>query len=252
MKRAATEDGVKPERAAGPRKPSLPRWRPFKRVSLVDSAVARLREHILRGDFRPDGALPSEGRLAEMFGVSRTVIREAMRILSAQGLVEISQGCTARVRSSDPQTVVDAFHTYMRRENHTLLDLTEVRLPLESSIASLAAVRASAEQIDKMEQCVERLAAARDLGAQIDADMRFHDVLAEATRNPVFALLLKTVVGLMRQSRSKTLARVGVRRALEGHRAILAAVRRRDPDQAQRAMSEHLSMARDDLTENSP
>lgn len=73
--------------------------------------------------------------------------------------------------------------------------------------------------------------------------------MAEATGNPVFHLLLKTVGGLMRRSRQETLARTGVERSLAGHVAILAAVVRHDPDAARQAMHEHLNNAENDLRE---
>ncbi len=188
-----------------------------------------------------------EGQLGEAFSVSRTVIREAMRILAAQGLVEVSQGRAPRVRPVDSQTVVETFHTYLQREDHSLLDLIEVRRPLEAVIAALAAERAMPAQIQELEESVRQLSSARQASRQIDADLRFHELLAEATGNPIFPLLLKTLAGLMRCSRQKTLARSGVETTVAGHRAVLAAVQRRDPDAARQAMLDHLTEAERDL-----
>jgi GntR family transcriptional regulator, transcriptional repressor for pyruvate dehydrogenase complex len=85
------------------------------------------------------------------------------------------------------------------------------------------------------------------LEARIQADVWFHRILAEATGNPVFVLLLETLAEFQRESRQKTLAYSGVEQALAGHRALLEAVRNRDPQTAREAMQEHLRLAARDL-----
>lgn len=225
---------------------------PLKRQDLVAAVAGRLRAQILDGQYEPDGILPPEGQLGEKLGVSRTVVREAMRILGAQGLVKVSQGKRPRVSPADPQTVVETLSTYLQRGDHSLLDLVEVRLPLEGEIAALAAHRATPEQIAALEATIEDLSAAKNLAARVEADNRFHELLAESTGNPVFSLLLTTVSGTLRRSRSETLARTGVGRALEGHRAVLDAVRRKDPEASRHAMREHLKMAEQDLGGDAP
>ncbi|MBN1908097.1 MAG: FadR family transcriptional regulator [Pirellulales bacterium] len=229
-----------------------PDYRPLKRLDLVREVVERLRDQILSGEYEPEGLLPPEGRLGESLGVSRTVVREAMRILGAQGLVEVSQGKRPRVRPADPQTVVETFGTYLRRGDHTLLDLIEVRRPLETEIVTLAALRADPAHVQALEETIQRMADARSLRDRAEADARFHDLLAESTGNPLFTLLLTTVSGAMRRSTKATLSRTGADRALRGHRAILKAIRNRDADAARRAMFEHLRMAEEDLKNAQP
>jgi GntR family transcriptional repressor for pyruvate dehydrogenase complex len=170
-----------------------------------------------------------------------------MRTLQAQGLVEVSQGRRPRVRPADPQTAIESLQTFLQRGEHSLLQLLEVRRPLETEIAALAARRASDSHIALMEEANRELAKAQTLEEQVAADMRFHDLLAEATGNLVFPLLLTALAGLMRQSRQRTIARVGTERALIGHRAVLAAVKSHDPGRARTAMIEHLRMAEEDL-----
>jgi len=220
---------------------------PLKRLNLVREVVERIKAQILAGEFGPEGILPPEGRLGENLGVSRTVVREAMRILGAQGFVEVSQGRRPRIRPADPRTVVETFGTYLQREKHSLLNLVEVRRPLETEIVALAAERATPAQIAVMEQAIEDMAAAKNLKARAEADVRFHELLADSTGNPLFGLLLTTVSGAMRRSRSETIARTGADRALQGHRAILAAIRKGDADAARKEMFEHLRMAEEDL-----
>jgi GntR family transcriptional regulator, transcriptional repressor for pyruvate dehydrogenase complex len=223
--------------------------KPLHRLDLVREVVERLREQIIGRVFGPTGAIPPEGELGQALGVSRTVIREAMRSLAAQGLVEVSQGRRPRVKPADPQTVVDTFSTYLQREDHCLLDLVEVRQPLETAIAALAADRATEADLESLEQSILEQAAARTRNQRIEEDIHFHALLARATGNPVFTLLLKAVVGLLRRSLQETLARSGIERSLEGHRTILAAIRRHDADAARQAMFDHLTHAEQDLRE---
>ncbi len=214
---------------------------------MVVTVLGHLTERIVNGEFDASGILPSEGDLATSFDVSRTVIREAIRSLRAQGLVEVSQGRAPRVKPPDSQATVASLRLLLRRNKATLLHLVEVRQPMEGEIAALAAERANHEHLRQLERAVLDLAAASPLEVRIEADVRFHRILAEATGNPVFVLLLETLAEFMRESRQKTLAYSGVEQALAGHRAVLEAVRNHDPVKAREAMHEHLGTAARDL-----
>jgi GntR family transcriptional regulator, transcriptional repressor for pyruvate dehydrogenase complex len=218
-----------------------------QRVDLVQGVATHLEQQILSGSLTSDQPMPPEGELSRQLGVSRTVVREAMRILGARGLVEVSQGKLTRVKPADPSHVVDSLATFLQRADHSLLHLIEVRRLLETSIAALAAERATPEQIEAMEEMNRKLAGQGTLDQRIDADLSFHALLAEATRNPVFGLLLEPLANLMRLSRKATLGRTGAERAVAGHREILEAIRRRDPQTARQAMLDHLALAEEDL-----
>jgi GntR family transcriptional regulator, transcriptional repressor for pyruvate dehydrogenase complex len=214
---------------------------------MVVTVLDRLTEHIVRGDFDSYGLLPAEGDLARSFGVSRTVIREAMRSLRAQGLVGVSRGRAPRVKPPDSKATVARLELLLRRNKATYVHLVEVRQPLETETAALAAERANGEHLRQLERAVQDLASTSALEDRIEADVRFHRVLGEATGNPVFVLLLETLADFLRESRQKTLVFSGVEQALAGHRAVLDAVRERDPVQARQAMREHLRLAARDL-----
>src|SRR5689334_3741938 len=93
---------------------------------MVMTVLDRLTDHIIEGDFDPNGLLPPEGELAKSFGVSRTVIREAMRSLRAQGLVEVSQGKAPRVKPPDSKATIASLELLLRRNKATHLNLVEV------------------------------------------------------------------------------------------------------------------------------
>ncbi len=217
-----------------------PRLIPLERGDLVRGAVEQLRAFVL---VRPgDDELPSEAELGERLGVSRTVLREALKHLQAQGLVVLSQGKRARVRPADAQASIESLDVLLRRSEGSLLHLLEVRRPLEAEIVEIAARRATPEALLEAEAAIDEQEQAPTLEAKIDADLRFHRALAKATGNPVFVLLLDTLAGLMRASRQKSLGKYGNRIPVEHHRAILAAIRRRDPAGARAALLAHLGL----------
>lgn len=223
------------------------RLSPVARPDMVAEVLQQLGDQIMSGGFGPEGVLPPEGTLAETLGVSRTVIREAMRMLRAQGLVEVSQGRAPRVKPAGPEAAIASLGLLLRRSEGTLLHLIEARRPLESEIARLAAERATAEQIERLEEENARLRGAEGLDERVEADVRFHRVLAESAGNPVFCLLLETIAGLLRESRRQTIAESGIEIAHAGHGDILDAVRRHDAERAKHAMLEHLQLAERDL-----
>lgn len=209
--------------------------------------IDHLRGGIVSGSYPPGMALPSEGRLAETLAVSRTVIREAMRSLRSQGLVVMSQGARPRIAAIDHGPTVESLDLLLRRSRTTLLQLTEVRRPLESTIACHAATRATAADVAALRASIADLERATNLESRVAADVRFHERLAVATGNPVFTVLLKTLGGLLGESRRRTIRTAGVEPALIGHREILDAVERHDPHAAETAMRRHLDWAEDNI-----
>ena len=219
----------------------------FASANRVDEVVQRLREQIVSGQLVAGESLASEGDLATTLKVSRTVIREAMRILCTQGLVEISQGRRPRVKGADPQAAIISLDALLSRGGGTLAHLTEVRLPLEVEIAGLAAERATPEQLQALAHTNDQLAQAESLEECIEADIAFHRALAAATNNPLFELLLETVAQLLRESRRRTLTQSGTRLAWEEHVRIYQTVAQRDRVAAREAMRQHMRLIQRDL-----
>ena len=217
------------------------------RVDLVGEVVQRLRE---RDSRRTLGSRPGPSARRNVgFGIWCFPDRRPRGDANApgEGLVEVSQGKHPRVKPVDAQQLVESLGTFLQRSQRSLLSLTEVRRPLETEIAALAASRATPSHIAALEETVVQMSAAESLNAQIAADMRFHELLALATGNPVFQLLLQALTHLLYQSRQRTIAGAGIHRAVVGHRAILDAVKARAQETSRQAMAEHLLMAEEDL-----
>lgn len=225
----------------------MPALSDLKSENLVTRAVEALRQFILDELLVPGAELPSQGKLAERLGVSRTVIREAMRILESQGLLEITQGKLPRVLPPNTQVVIDGLSTLMERSSATLLDVLEVRRPVEIEVAVLAAERATGEHLRKMSEANEALAKAQTIEAQILADMRFHKIVAEATGNPVFAIVLDVLAQFLFESRRKTLKQSGAKVALRHHRQLLKAIEERDLTKARQAAADGMRQTEADL-----
>ena len=175
-------------------------------------------------------------QLAGQFGVSRTVIREAMRLLSAQGLVQLSHGRRATVAHPSPDASVEALGALLKRSKATPLDLVEVRQALEGEIAALATTRAKDEDIRALEEACQALKTATRLEDMVRADVAFHVRLAEATGNPCFVHIMQTLRALFLESVRQTQDSTGK----NVHDPILAAVKSGNPTRARQAMLKHI------------
>ena len=239
------------ERATGAGKPS-PRWRlPPGRTALVDHVVDEVRQAILRGDYPVGGELPPAEKLAAGFGVSMIVIREAMRALRSQGLVEVHQGKRPLVAAADSAATASMLGLSLGRAGR-MQDLMQVRWVLEVAIAPLAAEHATPEQIARLAAAVEEMRDGTTIDRQVDADILFHRVLAEATGNPLFPILLHSLEELLREFRRRAIATRGVRSGVGEHAAVLKAVRARNPDAARKAMIRHMKLAEQTLRKTLP
>jgi DNA-binding FadR family transcriptional regulator len=225
-------------------------WSPKKvdRVDLVQHVADEVKARILDKTMPARSSLPGENALAQKFGVSRTVVREALRVLSARGLVELSHGRPAAVKDPDHQASVEALGVLFKRSNATPMDLIEVRRVLEGEIAALAAVRASSKDIETMEQACHALERATNPEEIAQADVAFHLCLAEATRNPCFIQMIQTLRAVFLESIRETRQRC----ARNVHEPILAAVKARDPERARQRMLEHILKTKSLLTQPPP
>ncbi|HEY0009869.1 MAG TPA: FadR/GntR family transcriptional regulator [Tepidisphaeraceae bacterium] len=223
--------------------PGVPRGGP----ALVEQVVRHLRGKILSGELAVGADLPPEATIGVTLGVSRTVVREAMRVMRAQGLVQVSQGRQPRVLAVDPQTAVDGLTLVLQRSDSSLDSLVELRRPIESEIAFLAAERASADSIHQMSASIQDLLQATTLEERVLADMQFHMLLAESTGNLLFVMVLQSIWGLLRKSRLLTMAQSSVDVPASWHERILTAVKQRNGVLAKDERLQHINASALDL-----
>jgi len=216
---------------------------------LYEKVAAQIQQRITDGELKPGDRLPPEHVLVREFGVSRTVIREAIQSLKTRGLVSVKHGSGVFVSEPTVDMVSELFSTLFQFKGASVYDLHEAREILEVEIAALAAERASeedkAELFEKLEWMEKTCGSLREY---VELDLIFHGILARATGNQIFLLLLEPLVDLLRQSRLKaTQAPGGVQGSFRGHRAIYESIERGDKEGARLAMREHLREVRERL-----
>lgn len=216
---------------------------------MVEQLLGRIRA----GDFLPGSRLPTERELGELFGVSRGVIREAIKVLITLGAVESRQGSGTYVAADLTPMVSRALVLSARPEPGSLRELLEMRLPLERFTARLAAERRTAAQLRAITNTAAETitAAARDdWDAFGRSDHRFHGALYAATGNT----LLTTVMNAIREIQQNTAAMITANPgsmpiAAEQHRAIAEAIAAGAADRAECLMGEHIAYAMNALME---
>lgn len=213
-----------------------------RRGTLYKEVAASIRAMISSGELQAGQALPSERKLAVQFGVGRAVIREAVRQLEAAGLVESRHGGGNYVREVTTEHLVAPIASVLNSKAQLREELMDARTLFEPQVAREAALRATPEDLSRLEDVVYRQAE-RVSGGQPTAeeDAEFHGLLARATQNSVVERVMGVIDDLLEDVYER-LSQHGERsqRSLEGNRRILEAVQSRDPDAAQRAMAEHI------------
>ena len=216
--------------------------------SLSIQATHQIRELIRVGELKKGDRLPSERDLGDRLGVSRTVVREAIKMLRASGYVKVRMGVGTFV-AEDPINVLQDSLSYSNDpESKKIADLHQVREVLEPAVAALAAQNAESDDIQKMEKIVQEMELNLSSGYRyIEADKLFHVALAEATKNLIFSLLLNSIVDLLQEARRLAISTPGAGdRSIHYHRRILEAVKNRDAEEAFIAMSEHMQQTKND------
>jgi GntR family transcriptional regulator, transcriptional repressor for pyruvate dehydrogenase complex len=213
---------------------------------LSDKVAVLMRETILSRNMAPGTPLPSERELGEQFGVSRTVIREAVRALAAKGIVEVRTGSGLRVASVDESTALESLTWYIRGGQIEYPKVHEVRSTIEVEMAGLAAERRTDEQLRALQDAHKRFqSVVNDVEPATLADVEFHSLIARATQNDLFSVLLASIGEALIEVRHETLAVGSGKKTLQAHAKILAAIERSDPDGAREAMRQHLNTVRD-------
>jgi len=204
---------------------------------------------VVSGGLSPGDRLPPERELVQLLGVSRTVVREALNLLEARGIVSIEHGRGAVVSDGSTSAVRDTLGMLLRMRAEVLWELLEMRQVLEVEVSGLAAERAGAEDVTAMRAQLDRMRALIDTPeGYVDADVEFHALLARGARNGVLLTMLEPVVDLLRASREVSASRPGsARRDLREHEEILRRVEEGDAEGARREMRVHLANTAEDI-----
>jgi GntR family transcriptional repressor for pyruvate dehydrogenase complex len=186
--------------------------------------------------------LPPERQLADMFGVSRSSIRDAIRTLEMSGLVEARQGLGTVVREHSAHAVMNPLTQVLVQKRKLVSELLDVRKMIEPPLAARAAVHATSDEVAEMDNILRRQEEKMRGGElAIEEDNEFHYAIALAADNSVVLKVLDVLMDLLRETRERSLQVEGrPERSMADHREILDAIKRQDPAGAGVAMRQHI------------
>jgi GntR family transcriptional repressor for pyruvate dehydrogenase complex len=218
-----------------------------RRVRVFEHAVNQIRAVIERGDLEPGDRLPTEQALSQDLDVSRSSIREALRVLEAEGLIEVRRGAGAFVapRASWNASTRSAVEAWIGQREEALHQLLEVREYIEGLTARLAADSATDDLIEELRQIVQEQAACCPDEPDVDQiaglDNRFHLRISAASGNDIADEIMNHVLPSFNES-NKAVIFAGQRAddIVQEHQAIVEAIADRDGAAAERAMRAHI------------
>ncbi|GLS21077.1 GntR family transcriptional regulator [Labrys miyagiensis] len=219
-----------------------------------DSVVRTLGGWVLGGRYRPGDTLPREDELATSFGISRTSVREAIKVLSAKGLLETRPRIGVKVRQREEWRMLDpavlSWHPDLSHDRELVASLMEARRIIEPAAAELAARRGSAADLAEIEAAYLGMESSipHDLDACCEADLAFHRGVIAASHNIVLRSLVGTIETALKATFMLTTSLMEDQaRTLSVHKAVLDAIRFRDTAGARGAMNRLLDLAAEDL-----
>ncbi|GAB6158080.1 FadR/GntR family transcriptional regulator [Desulfotomaculum varum] len=213
--------------------------------SLRNEVAGYLKSLITSGQLKPGDRLPTERVMAEKFGVSRTVIRDAVKTLAGIGLLEVKHGVGIFVATPDGINIGRQLANLLCYHLDTLEHIYEVRILLEKAAAHWAAQRCTPDDYNKLKQLLEE---ARQVNQEeyldrfAELNRNFHLCVAEASQNPVVAMMVENILDLLEHTADETHKIPGrAVRSIDEHEKVLQAIIDHRPAEAERLMEEHLS-----------
>lgn len=215
---------------------------------LSDQVADQLAAEIRRGGLAPGDKLPTEAQLVAQFGVSRTVVREAVSRLKSLGLVDSRQGSGVFVRQPSSFAPLN-FEAQHAASQAAVIQMVEVRRALEAEVAALAAQRRTAADLRRIQSAVKALDAAVQRGGNgVSEDVQFHRAIAEASNNPFLLQTLEYLGQFLHGATQVTRANEARRldfaqQVQDEHAAIVQALQAGDPQAARSAAAGHMDNA---------
>ena len=221
-----------------------------KITSTTQLVFQKMLDRIQSGQWLINRPIPSERALMKEFGVSRICVRESLSMLRALGILETCHGRSSMIRRMDSEIIGRLFPLMLSLEGEqTYEQIFEVRLNLESRTAYLAALRRSEQDMQELDKLLEllRVQLEQDLEKSVQTDLSFHIKIAQATKNPLFPLLLKALSGFVTYVQVLSCKDNPDKRhrALLYHESIAEAIHNKDPERARVEMESHLRSSAD-------
>jgi GntR family transcriptional repressor for pyruvate dehydrogenase complex len=213
---------------------------------IFEEILDQIKEMMLQERLTVGQRIPPEIRLAESLGVSRSSLREALRILDVLGIIESKTGEGTVIRKADPENLKNLMTLVAVSGGINTVDLYEARCAIEVEAAMLAAVRRSEQDLAMMEQALKEMDSLSNNEASAQFDYMFHRAIVKASQNEILKMMISFIADLLgeqiRDTR-RSLAPDVLTRFQEQHWKIFEGIRRRDPEEASSVMREHLTFA---------
>jgi GntR family transcriptional regulator, transcriptional repressor for pyruvate dehydrogenase complex len=222
-------------------------YKKIKNQRIFEQVLEQIRQQIVSGAIQPGDRLPPERTLAELVGVHRHPIREALKILEYMGIIESKPGVGTILSNIGKDILTERVSKISRFSPRSfLVELIELREALEPHMAALAAERASSEELNAMKAAIADLKDEILQGKQhSSADERLHLTIAKATHNDTFLRITEPVMAMLAEFRENSLKIPGRRKAIfQEHERIYEAIRSKDSKTARAAMKRHLKQIR--------
>ncbi len=219
-----------------------PAFRTVSKSAVAEDIVDQLLSMIREKKLRSGDKLPPERELAVMMDVSRPSLREALRVLSVMGVIQLRHGSGIYVTALEPARLVEHLDFVFSLDDSTYLQLFETRKALEPPICALAAHRITEQELAQLEECLSRSRLGlTNYEAYLQADLDLHEIIANAARNPLLQRFMSSLRSLGKASRKRTAILPGVvEQTIQDHQSIIQALREHQPEAAHRAMLVHL------------
>ncbi len=216
------------------------------KLTLSQRIERTLEEAIREKKLTVGSKLPTEREMCESFGVSRTALREAIRRLSARGLITIQKGSGMYVSEIKIEDAIDTLNLYydLKFDKNLLAQIIEVRSVFEPEIARLAALNRTDKNLNELSKILAEFEASDPDNTQLEADLdnSFHLAISKATLNPIVQMTMEPIYSLLPRMRNYIYGNIDGEKnfTLKSHRALLDAIQKQDGEQAQLIMKDHL------------
>jgi DNA-binding FadR family transcriptional regulator len=217
--------------------------------NLYEGIADKLEYSILNENLKLGEKLPSEQALAEQFGVSRNILREALKTLKERGLVEVKNGDGAYITKPKSVMLKDMLNRILILTDATIQDIFEIRFALEIKACELVAEKATQDDIDNLERIIDNMQEnIHNRDEFTKNELEFHLTIAKSTKNPLFYSYIKPLSKLMGEMFNDAYTvPVSKNEGIEGHKLILEAIKERNSKLAVQAMTEHLENSKNNL-----
>ena len=220
------------------------------RRNAVEDVIQSFQDALINGSLQPSQRLPSEAKLGQQLGVGRGTIREAMKMLSAMGVVESRQGDGTFIRDTISPKVINPLLFAVIIEAQDIEHLYEFRRMMDIAQSELAAQKATDADFEHLEEIIREMEIYRESGERqpeklVELDLKFHSAILESTQNPLVVKVGMMLQEMFRETVKNSISTIGgVRWTIEQHKRMLAALRTRDLMQVREAVDLGLTGSR--------